>query len=234
MPPKINLPGLKLRKKSSVHARVIDEQTGRRKVDAAICESTLKRLRSSYSEGWKYNGEIVAPPEEKALIKDLLKLRKQNNKIKKPIDTLILGPGDYGAEINFIKNKLFDMKNNVDSLGLTNSLTGNAREEVRNHYYSEKLERNDFFEHMNHLKLLNKYNYIYSSVGPGLHTLYPEIVLLKVASLLKVGGFARIDVLSHNKKNILTNIREYLINKDVIQDLELKVDGRWILIKRLK
>jgi len=223
---KINKPGLKLREKSSVHANIIDETTGRRKTD-------IKNFKGSIIapniEKWPSNGIEVSDLHQMSLRRDISWL-KANFK-KKPADILILGPGK-GAEVIYFKEKLQSIKTNVDTLGLTNYLSEDASKLKRKDLSKDTITNRNYFEHMNHLSLVGKYDYIFSKVGPAVHTHYPEIVLLKVASMLRVGGFARID--THGDLRVIDNIKTYLKNKNLSKNLDIDIKRDWVLIKRLK
>ncbi len=252
-PIKINRPGLKLRNKSSIHANIIDEITGRRKIDACktvmdkikvheIKENYFKSDKSNNlrdlfaSEDWPINGSKVL--ETRPFLKDNeLLLKKFPNKHK--LNICVLGPG-MGAEVIYINTLFSKFKNkNIDTLGLTNYLSPEAKSIVKKDYSPSKLSESSLFEHMNHLHLTNKYDYIYSNVGPGYHTNHPEIVILKVASMLRPGGYARIEV---KDTNIIENINKYLSMKKLENNIKLSGElwkdayshTFFILIERLK
>jgi hypothetical protein len=231
-------------KEMSVYKSIVDEKTGRRKRDI----SSDRGIREDI-ENWDFRGNTksieskkiaeVLPPFEI----DSQLIRKRFMK-RQPVDMMILGAGE-GIEANIFSEKLKGMKLNIDTLGLTQMLDSKAKQLIRNDYSPKKAKSIDFFEHFNHLKLVEKYDYIFSDYGPGFHTLYPEIVLLKVGSMLKRGGFATIginDALYEkiSGKIIINNINEYLKNKKLSNRLrltciKLKNDSAtYIRIERLK
>ncbi len=223
---KINKPGLKLRAKSEVHANIIDETTGRRKTDIKEFKGSII---ASNLEKWPSNGVEVSDRHQERLIKDINWIKK--NFKTKPADLLILGPGK-GAEVIYFKDNLSGTKTNIDTLGLTNYLSIEASKLIRKDLSKDKIVNRNYFEHLNHLDQVKKYDYIFSKVGPAVHTNYPEIVLLKVASLLRPGGFARID--THGNPQVLINIKKYLKTKNLNKSLDLALKGDWVLIKRFK
>jgi len=225
MPPRINLPGLELRKKSSIHSNIIDVNTGRRKNNIPSgMDATIKGYKYK-SERWTSNGIYI---DDEKIYLDVIKLNK--NKIKRSMDILILGPGK-GREVTFLKEELHK-KNNIDTMGLTNYLSDDANKLKRKDYSPAVLNNKTVFEHFNHLNLVGKYDYIYSHLGPGYHTIYPEIVCLKAASMLRTGGFARIRV--DNPKKIIEQVNDYLKSINEERKLEMNIDSEFIIIKRLK
>jgi SAM-dependent methyltransferase len=219
--------GQKLRRKSKVHESIIDKDTGRRKKTAT---GWINEMLKARKENWISKGDKLKLDSELLLRKDLISLKK----IEQP-KIMILGPGQ-GQEVLFLNNLLKENSPKIDVFGITNELSTAAKKIVRNANYpsSEKLSERNLFEHFNHLKFVNKYDYIYSCAGPVEHTSYPEIVILKIASMLRPGGIARImpAILLEND----TNLREYLkLKKDYREfSFENTVDGGYILIKRLK
>ncbi|MEI8363869.1 MAG: hypothetical protein WCF78_00215 [archaeon] len=233
MPSKINHPGLRLRKKSPVHAKVIDENTGRRKRDTII-KKELDLFKTISKESWGQPGEQVLGSIKPFLFKDITKIRSLYKSTKKPVDIMVLGPGE-GAEVLFLKSFLENTPTNIDTLGLSNHLSASSNSKIRKDYSPDNLSERNTFDHFNHLSLVKKYSYIYSHLGPGYYTPYAEIALLKIASMLRPGGFARIHVLDTNP-NLKKNILEYLNQRSEKNNIKIKASifNDWIVIKRLK
>lgn len=219
---KINHPGLKLREKSRVHRSIIDSKTGRRKTDVVV-GWPIEQINNKKIELWPSDAHEMYKNTKAYISYDL---KKYN--LKKKVDVLVLGPGT-GEEVVFIKKQL-GKKSNVDTLGLTNYLSKEANKVKRKDYSPKVLNEKTTFEHFNHLGLVEKYDYIFSRLGPGMHTFYPEIVLLKVASILRPGGFARI----YCNPVDLGYINEYLNKKDLQDKVKFKQFTDYVLIKRLK
>lgn len=229
---KINKSSLKLRKKSKVHASIINSHTGRRKIDI---RDWVKKIisRKNKIEDWPLNGQLVEGWVENKISSDMWTLK---SRFKKPVNIFVLGPGG-GAEVLFIKNLLLERKkrNNVDTIGITNQLSVDAKKKIRRDYSPNKktISAKDLFEHMNHLKFVNKYDYIFSRNGPATHTKYREITLLKIASMLKPGGFARICSMTREEE-VINNCLEYLKKTGNSDKVEFASDYRGFIIKRLK
>jgi len=205
---------------------VIDSETRRRKTNVR------KIGFEDGKEVWGLNGKEVQEYNKRYILRDL-ELVKNFFKSNQ-IDVMILGPGK-GAEVIYFKKLLKGMTNNIDTVGLTNYLSQDAKKVVRNDYSPKSLSDKEYFEHSNHLKFVNKYNYIYSYFGPGVHTSYPEIVILKAASMLKPGGIARICVSEQgSSKKVLKHIKEYIKLKKMDGNIKLKSDHYWIIIRRIK
>jgi hypothetical protein len=225
-PIKINHPGIVLRKKSSIHQKIIDKKTGRRKVDVQkeISENIeLKR------DQWYHNGnEYELRWHKKYITKDINQFSN-----KKQMDTLVIGPGE-GAEVVFLKEQLSKVKNNIDTIGLINYMSEETNNLTRKDYSPKKVTEKDVFEHFNHLEMVNKYDYIFSASGPMLHTNHPELVLLKSASMLHKGGLARIEIDPTDFDKTIANITKYLKIKGLNKDIKLEKDNKYILIHRLK
>jgi len=216
----------KLRAKSKIHSMIIDTKTGRRKTDTFL-KKVLEKIKNGNVEWWPKNGTRAKRSYE-FIISDLKKLNK-----KKPLDILVLGPGQ-GYEVTFIKKQLTNPQSNIDTLGLTNYLSKEANRIKRNDYSPKVPSDKAAFEHFNHLKLVRKYDYILSEIGPGVHTPYPEIVLLKAAAMLRKGGVARIRVLMLEMPEVFKNINNYLKLNGLQDNVKLKCDNSYIIINRLK
>jgi hypothetical protein len=147
---------------------------------------------------------------------------------------MVLGPGE-GAEVLLLHEKLKGTTE-IDTLGLTNNLSPEANEIIRKDYSPEKLTAANIFENMNHLKQVRKYDYIYSRQGPLSHTHQPEIVILKAASMLKPGGFARFHslVLDAPIKEIIINCQKYLKERGYKNTIKFKVFADNLIIIREK
>lgn len=219
--------GQKLRRKSKVHESIIDKETGRRKTKSAM---SIKEMIERRKENWLIKGNKLTEESKLLLKKDIILLKK----IEQPT-IMIIGPGQ-GQEVLFLNSLLKDNSPKIDVFGITNELSDTAKKIVRTANYPDpdKLSEKDLFENLNHLKFVNKYDYIYSRAGPVEHTFYPEIAILKIASMLKPGGIARIipGILLENDRNI----REYLrLKADERKFIfENTIDGGYVLIKRIK
>ncbi len=219
---KVNKPGLNLRKKSSVHASIIDVNTGRRKSE--IRSSVSERFKKSFKEElWPFNGSFKLHP----LLKHKFTTNSNNLiekfNFKRPVDVFVLGPGK-GIEVLFFKE--YFKNSNIDTLGLSNNLNDLAKKMVRQDFSPKQMSFKQTFEHLNHLKFVRKYDYVFSSFGPLTHTRYPEVVLLKVASMLRPGGIAEIfpvlNVSASNLKQVIKNYdkkNEFLITHDKFHNL---------------
>lgn len=221
---KINLAGQRLRQKSSVHKKIIDT-SGRRKKDKTKMVSLVLKKK----DFWPKNGEKISKPEH--IIQDLTKINRNSN-------IMVLGAGK-GEEVLFFNSLLKSKKSNIDTLSISNQLSNPAKSIIRADYSPNKpkVVSKDLFEHFNHLKFVKKYDYIYSAYGPVLHTKYPEISILKVASMLKPGGFARIvpwfsEHQFYDSK--LKAINKYLSVTGNLGALDLKVVDNSLIIKRIK
>jgi len=228
----VNEPGLQLRNKSEVHAKIIDEKTGRRKTD--VPEGTkirLNKILNKQPETWGFSfGEKVRYNLRDRLFGDILSLRLRKIFKKTTLEIMVIGAGK-GAEIKIINNLLRGSKRHITSLQLSDSLSERAKKIVGNKNYfpnPDTISNRDVFEHMNHLKFVNKYDYILSEMGIGLHTNHPALVLLKVASMLRVGGIARIGEASTRQ------LSEYLNSMNLSKNLSFKYDSQYVIIKRLK
>ncbi len=73
MPIKVNKPGLNLRKKSNIHATIIDEKTGRRKID--VSDSVRHAISNAPLKGelWGNNGHMVDYKFQALLKKKIIK-----------------------------------------------------------------------------------------------------------------------------------------------------------------
>ncbi|MFA5745285.1 MAG: hypothetical protein WCX82_00845 [archaeon] len=226
---KINNPGLRLRRKSNVHGSIISDISGRRFVTGT---RSTENVVSNKREKWTLNGE-----KDLKLMYifrlDVTKLRE----LKRPVDIMILGPGE-GAEVNDIKKTFKSIKRKIDTLGIINNLTTTAKKKIRKDYSPdpETLSEKDLFEHFNHLKFVRKYDYIYSAYGPVKHTKFPEVAILKIASMLRPGGFARIrpDV----EPEVIERCLEYLTQTKSSNQIDLSFDksydNNYLIIRRLK
>lgn len=236
MPVKINYPGIKFRKISEVHKSIINRDTGKRRRDIDVA-STLDRLKNNKSEVWGQPGDQVQNDLRPVLIKEARRIKSIYKSVKRPVDIMILGPGE-GAEVLFLKSFLQEnIKTNIDTLGLSNALSTSAKKEVRTNYSPNKPDALSTFDHFNHLHLIKKYDYIYSHLGPGYYSLYPEIALLKIGSMLRPGGIARIHVNSNiSTQQLKENMQEYLYLKEFLKSLKIKVSdyNDWVIIKRIK
>ncbi len=230
-----NYAGLKLRKKSQVHADIISERTGRRNKNIkSVVRHQLDLLGNS--EHWGFKGVSIDINCKGLIIKDIFDIAQT----KKSITAMVLGPGK-GAECKYIKQMAdaFELKNEIDTISLKKDISDEYKPNIRQEYFSKNNSSKEVFEHLNHLKFVNKYDYIYSYYGPGAHTLYPEIVLLKVASMLTIGGIARIHINGKDPNNIIENIHQYLNTKKQANtciftpEYHSKIDN-WIEIKRVK
>jgi len=224
---------------TNVFKGIFNQETKRRKTDVTKDNLWVHNARYTNCESWARNGEYIFPEVNEALRNDYKRIKRK--KSNKPIDVAILGPGK-GIEVIEIKNNFFkESKTNIDTFGLTNSLSDDARKLVRNNFFTKKVHEKEFFEHMNHLEHIKKYDYIYSHLGPAYHTNYPEIVLLKIGSMLRPGGFARIHLgLNFSNKALLENVNEYLKVKGLSKELCIKFHSdsgtsiNWIYLERLK
>ncbi|MFA5745284.1 MAG: hypothetical protein WCX82_00850 [archaeon] len=222
---KINLSRISLRQKSKVHKSIIDTDGQRKKSKTKWVQ---EMIRQKDETSWGKNGETVHSPQ--LIVADMNKIGSNSN-------IMILGPGE-GAEVLFMSD-LVKKKAKIDTLGLGNQLTADAKKIIRTDYSTglDKIKSKDLFEHFNHLKFVKRYDYIYSAYGPILHTNYKEISILKVASMLKPGGFARIvpwfeDIDSYNKN--IKNVKDYLKKTGHIDALDFEFEERSLIIKRLK
>jgi len=225
---------------TKVYKSIIDDRTKRRSISTTDwCGENIIRAKNN-KENWYNFGKSIHIDQRIKIVKDILKLRRNLKDKKKPVKVIILGAG-AGKEISYI-NSLFKNKIEVSSYQLADSLSDKAKKVVRNRNHFPNLNNispKDTFEHMNHLKFTNQFDYIYSHLGVGIHTKYPDIALLKVASMLRKGGIARIEVSSLPTENI-RNIKEYLESKNLSDTLELKPVNEafglesYVLMKRLK
>jgi len=252
---KINHPGLRLRGKSPVHAKIIDEKIGRRKKDVvSLVENQInyitlrdnyldknpnsKEFKSLLAEHWQYNGHKISEFQLKTIIIDYKLISKRFNK-NYPLNIFVIGPGK-GSEVHYLNNLFKDFKHKaIDTIGLTDYLSKSAKKITKNDYSPKKLSNLTTFEHFNHLNLIGKYDYIYSQIGPGYHTNHPGIVILKVASMLKPNGLARIELNPNKLDQTRNNLSEYLsiinINKEFKFNFEIHDnDYAAILISRIK
>lgn len=237
MPPIIKKPNLKpkssfkkikdqsLRTKSKVHKLIITKK-GRRKKSLT---GWVKEIIDTKKENWSKNGTAVALPKE--IMLDLKKTKPNAN-------IMVLGPGK-GQEVVFISDLLKSKKANIDTLGLGNQLTEKANALVRKDYSPDlqTIKSKDLFEHMNHLKFVKKYDYIYTAYGPILHTKYAEVSILKVASMLKPGGVARIVPFFEKEpvyENKIKNIKNYLKKKKLNDTVEFTINNNNLIIYRKK
>jgi len=212
-------------KNTAIYKSIVNESTGRRKRDI---EAT--RGFNEKKDNWEYFGRMgnmmLKQSEYKHPLQEDITLIKKRFKKKSSVDVMVLGAGE-GIEAEIINNQLRELKLNIDTLSLTNSLSENAKLIVRKDYSPEKLKVTDFFEHFNHLKFVGKYDYIFSDLGVGYHTYYPEIALLKVGSMLRVGGFATIQIESgkniKSSQKIVKDINDYLANKNLANKLRLTI-----------
>jgi len=217
-----------LRQKSEVHRSIIDTHGRRKKTKTKWVSKIIK----SKNEDWGKNGEVIN--NKKLIISDL-------NRTNKNPSIMILGPGE-GAEAVLIASKLKRINpnnSNIDTLGLGNQLTAKAEAVIRTDYSTglDKIKSKDLFEHFNHLKFVKKYDYIYSAYGPILHTKFPEIAILKTASMLRPGGFARIVPWFSNHEfydKKISNIVDYLKSTGNESALEFKIEDNSLIIKRIK
>ena len=219
--------GQKLRRKSEVHKSIIGKKTGRRKLESTGLVDLMLKERK---ENWISKGKKLRPDSESFLRKDTAVLKE----IKQP-KIMVLGPGE-GQEVLFLNNLLKGSFPKIDVFGITNELSTEAKKIVRNVNYPnpEKLSERDLFEHFNHLKFVRKYDYIFSDLGPIEHTRNPEIAVLKLASMLKPGGFARVSpAISQETHN---NIIKYLKIKGHEKSLSIDntIPDGYLLIKRVK
>jgi len=237
--PKINQHGLNLRKKSAVHASIIDEMTGRRQIKSKqlVYKNILRK-----KEKWAYNGSVSFKDHLQKLTADTTKIKANYNRFKRTPQILVVGPGK-GIEVKILKDLFLEMDTKIDTIGLTNFLESDAQNLIHKDFSPDfgKLTRKDLFEHFNHLKLVNKYEYIYSAHGPLEHTRYPEIVILKITSMLKQGGFARI--FPSTSPRVIENVLNYLRITGHEQSISLNIERDYIgnnpleeylIIKRLK
>jgi len=232
---KLNLPGIKLRAKSQIHSDIINKFDGRRKnFFASSAYDSI--LENKGKELWPNFGRFKFLVSDKKLIKvDISRLKIISQKANRKLDLMFLGPGK-GAEIRYFNDILKSSKivANLDSYALSDSLTEKTKKMVRNNHYPKKITEKDFFEHMNHLKFVNKYDYVYSYLGVGYHTSNLEVSLLKVASMLRVGGFARIYVWRCNFDSVVSNINQYLKLSNKQEQLKLILQNDYIIIERVK
>jgi len=229
--PKINPHGLNLRKKSEVHAKIIVPEVGRRSREStgdARYHLFVKKI-----DEWTENGEVMHQDLKDTLRKDVIKLRTGIKTLKRPADILVIGPGQ-GIEIIELKHLLGGTKNSIDTISIKNEVKDSTKSLVRKDHspVKQKLLKTDLFEHFNHLKLVGKYDYIYSKYGPVFHTRYPEIVILKIASMLRPGGFARITPTVFTTR--IENCLEYLKETGNSGKIELDDQGYSLVIRRLK
>ncbi|GEM_PF-901883 len=212
-------------KNTAIYKSIVNESTGRRKRDI----STITGFNEK-KNGWAYFGRLKDQIDKEALyiplIYDDLLVIKNKFKKKKSINVMVLGAGE-GVEVEILNNLNEKQKwVDIDTLSLTNSLSENARDIVRKDHSPKEVNFESFFEHFNHLKFIGKYDYIYSDLGVGYHTHYPEIALLKVGSMLRIGGFATIQIQSEkniNSSKIIKHINEYLLKKGLLNKLKLDV-----------
>lgn len=236
---KINKRGLKLRKKSAVHASIIDKITGRRNAEPTVLIEDIKRAeKEEKKEYWLTNGERTywehIDMSFAAYLKPDLEFLK---KIQTPA-IFILGPGK-GKEVEILNALLDGKRPSIDTIGITNQLSAEAGKIVRKDYSPDisKLSTKDLFENFNHLRFVKKYDYIYTCMGPVYHTNVPEIAILKIASMLRPGGLARIvEGAGVRQELILKNTLRYLKKTGHKKDLIIIDDKRSgsFLIKRLK
>lgn len=224
---KVNLSGQRIRRKSPVHRKIINT-SGRRKTDKTRMVNTeLIKRRDS----WPKNGEFVSGQQR--IKRDVRKINQKPNS-----NIMVLGAGQ-GAEVTYIKSLLKSKKSNIDTLSISNQLSDAAKAIVRADYSPNKpkVTSKDLFEHFSHLKFVKKYDYVYSAFGPVLHTKYPEISILKVASMLKPGGFARIVPWFSEHKfydSQLKAINKYLSVTNNVGSLDFNVVDNSLIITRKK
>jgi SAM-dependent methyltransferase len=225
-----------LRAKSPIHERVIDER-GRRRIDGDMDVQGI--IEGDLTDTWDKPGRDISKYKlqgiltRRGLNTDIRALKKRET----PINIMVLGPGE-GAEVLLLNEKLKGTKIGIDTLGLTNNLSPEAKEIIRKDYSPEKLTAANIFENMNHLKMVRKYDYVYSRFGPLSHTHQPEIVILKVASLLKPGGFARFYPIVFSTpmeiKEIIINCQKYLAKRGYKKAIKFKVFADNLIIIREK
>jgi len=240
MVPKINLKkisnsGLIARHKSNIHFHTIDCRTGRRK---QVCPISVDEefINGRARERWPNFGRFKLFISDKKLIKsDISRLKDMSKENNRKLDLIFLGPGK-GAEIRYFY-ELLNKQNvpvNFDSYSLSDSLTKKTKEIIRNNGFPEYISEKAFFENLNHIKYVNKYDYIYSYLGVGVHSSNIEVTLLKVASMLRKGGFARIDIsfpTGYNK--ILENINAYLYLKNAVNKVKFRIENEYLIIEKL-
>ena len=226
----VNEPGLKLRAKSPIHAKIIDETTGRRRIDVTRdVEEWIQKIKQKIPEKWQENGTAIDIHRITRDVNQLKTFKKDNL-----MDVLVLGPS-LGAEVIYLKEQ-FGEKSNIDTLGLSNNLSKEANAIKRKDYSPKVPSEKLAFEHFNHLHLIGKYDYIYSKWGPGYHTNHPEIVLLKAASMLRPGGIARIYIQDYMQErfNVIVDIKKYLELNKLNANVNFRYEEGYVVINRLK
>jgi hypothetical protein len=223
--PTLNPHIYEIKHRTKVHNKIIDSKGRRKTTKTNWINKTVRQKK----ELWGKNGEVIHNP--KVITSDLINLRNNSS-------IMILGPGK-GAEVLFMSKFIKSRKPQIDTLGLGNQLTEDAKAVIRKDYSPglEKIKPTDLFEHFNHLKFVRKYDYIYSAYGPALHTKYHEITILKIASMLKPGGFARIlpwfnDIDSYNKN--IKNVKDYLKETGHADALDIEFEENSLIIRRVK
>lgn len=223
--PTLNPHIYEIKHRTKVHNKIIDSKGRRKTTKTNWINKTVRQKK----ELWGKNGEVIHNP--KVITSDLINLRNNSS-------IMILGPGK-GAEVLFMSKFIKSRKPQIDTLGLGNQLTEDAKAVIRKDYSTgiDKIKPTDLFEHFNHLKFVRKYDYIYSAYGPALHTKYHEITILKIASMLKPGGFARIlpwfvgDKFYENK---IKNIKSYLKKTNHVGELDFEYEENCLIIIRKK
>lgn len=225
-----------IRAKSPVHARAINKDGRRNAFGDQVVNGILEKRMS---DNWDESGRNIPKFTLKGILtrRGLIQDTRILKKRKTPLNIMVLGPGE-GAEVLLLNENLKEIKKEIDTLGLTNNLSSEANKIIRNDYSPKKLTALNIFENMNHLSMIGKYDYIYSRAGPLSHTLQPELVILKVASMLKVGGFARFYPLKLNSptgiKKIIENCQKYLEQKGCKNAIKFKMIANNLIIFREK
>lgn len=171
---------------------------------------------------------------------NVVKSISKNNKNPK---ILILGPG-IGEEVIELNKTLRGFKINpeIESLGLTNQLTENAKEAIKkDHSRNLALEEIDP-SNPEHKELISnlreKFDYVIAPTSVGIHTRYSAYNGFLCALALKPKGEARITILKENfSQDHIDLYKHQLETKDAYRYTErevLKIQNELRLALRLK
>lgn len=138
---------------------------------------------------------------------DIDNITRYTDHLKEGDNIMVLGAAE-GAEVIYLNDRF--PKCNIDSYNIIDVMCDEAKLIVRNNFYSTRVDNTVLFEHTNHLKWVNQYEYIYSKYGPGYHTLFPEISFLKISSMLRKGGKAYIHFSGLVRYNMIEHLTTYL------------------------
>lgn len=183
-----------------------------------------------------HEGRFIDNPIYFHVVKSILK----NNKSPR---ILVLGPG-IGEEVVELSRVLKGLKVNpeIESLGLTNQLTENAKKTIsKDHSQNMALEEIDP-NNAEHKKLIanlrEKFDYVIAPTSVGIHTRYSAYNGFLCALALKPKGEARITILKENfSQDHIDLYKHQLETKDAYRYTErevLKIQNELRLALRLK